>query len=108
MIVKDNFYIARYGDDSYQAKFIPTASTIEYISHKEMRHDYYEQHFYTISCILNKSEKITLRVRNNIGSNNYQLTNCSFYKDRDKAYVYWKDLFVSSFGDFLKEKKKKM
>ena len=106
MIVKDSFYVSRYGDDAYRAKFVSTASVIEYISHKEFQPDYFDQKFFTIKCILNKNEEIILRAKNHLGSSNYQLTNCCFVESRNKSYVYWKDLFVSSFGDFLKEKRK--
>ena len=67
MIVKDSFYVSRYGDDAYRAKFVSTASVIEYISHKEFQPDYFDQKFFTIKCILNKNEEIILRAKNHLG-----------------------------------------
>ena len=106
MFVKDNFYVARHGDDAYKAKFVPTASRIEYVSHKEKVIAYYEIHNYTIKCLLNGSEEIALRVTNTIGSKNYRVTNCCFVEDKNRGYVYWKDLFVDSFKSFLKRTEK--
>ena len=106
MIIKDSFYVSRHSDDAYRARFISAASVIDYVSHREFKPDHYDQRFYTIKCILNKEEEIILRVKNHIGSSNYELTNCCFFENKNKAYVYWKDLFVSSFKDFLKKKRK--
>ena len=106
MFVKDNFYVARHGDDAYKAKFVPTASVINYVSHKESIMAYYEMHNYIIKCILNDDEEITLKVTNTIGSKNYRVTNCCFVDYENKGYVYWKDLFVDSFKSFLKRTKK--
>ena len=106
MFVKDNFYVARHGDDAYKAKFVPTASVINYVSHKEFGPSYYDQKFFVIKCILNKDEEIILRVKNHLGSSNYQITNCCFVDYENKGYVYWKDLFVDSFKSFLKRTEK--
>ena len=106
MIIKDSFYVARHSDDAYRAKFVAAASTLEYISHKVFEPDRFDQKFFAIKCILNKDEEIILRVKNHIGSSNYQLTNCSFFDDKKKGYVYWKDLFIDSFKSFLKTKEK--
>ena len=67
MIVKDNFYITK--DFNPKTTFVPAASTISYISHKEEIMAYYEMHNYIIRCMLNEEEKRLLKLLCKCGSN---------------------------------------
>ena len=107
MIVKDNFYITK--DFNPKTTFVPAASTISYISHKEEIMAYYEMHNYIIRCMLNEEEKITLRVKKNTGSKNYQLMNCDWVENNERringGYLHWEDAFIEEFSDFIGSEK---
>ncbi len=115
MIVKNNFYVARRGNDAYRAKFVPAASTIKYLDHSVFvsDHDHSIKRKYSIHCILNEEEEIVLNVLNRQGSQDYILINCDHYYMNDSfaktihTCLLWRDFFVEDFFEFLPESSNK-
>ena len=112
MIVKNNFYVARHGNDAYMAYFVPAASTLKYLDHNVLvsDHDHSLKRKYSIRCILNEEEVIVLNVLNRQGSKDFILINCDHHYMSDSfakqihTCLLWKDFFVEDFFEFLPER----